>query len=109
MLQILTIQRLSIGVGLKDNNITDLDSIIPNSHLIINPPYPSSDSETPDTADKAVKNRPSEWRTELYLHPGDWVPYVAAAVLGTVIMLAGVVFTLHEKEKVRLKGSLTDS
>jgi hypothetical protein len=51
------------------------------------------------------------WRTELYLHPGDWVPYVAAAVLGAVILLAGVVFGLNEREKVslvfRLRGDIT--
>lgn len=86
------------------NNLTNLDSIIPNSHLIINPPHPST-FEIPkqDTKAEVVLNRPEEWRTELYLHPGDWVPYVAAAVLGTVIILAGVVFGLNEREKVSLE------
>lgn len=46
-----------------------------------------------------VKNRPLEWRSELFLKPGDWVPWVAAAVFGAVIILAMAVFGLNEREK----------
>lgn len=33
------------------------------------------------------------------MKPGDWVPWVAAAVFGAVIILAMVVFGLNEREK----------
>jgi integrin alpha FG-GAP repeat containing protein 1 len=92
-----------VGVSLNTGNITDLEAIIPNSHLIITPPYPTSGIAA---TDKAPQNRPAEWKTELYLQPGDWVPYVAAAVLGTVIILAGIVLGLNEQEKVSIFQSV---
>lgn len=56
------------------------------------------DTRKPDSPVKAVS---TEWRTELFLHPGDWIPWVGAAVVGTVLVLVFVVVGLHEKEKVR--------
>ena len=47
-----------------------------------------------------VKKRSTEWRSELYLHPGDWIPWVAAAVVGLVIILGSIVIGLNEREKV---------
>jgi integrin alpha FG-GAP repeat containing protein 1 len=76
---------------------TDLESIIPNSQLLINPPSPPDNGTSPPST---VRARSTEWRSELYLHPGDWVPWVGAAVVGTVIVLGGVVLGLHEQEKV---------
>lgn len=58
--------------------------VIPNSKLVINP------GATPD-----------EWHKELYLRPGQWIPWVGATVLGTMVALAGVVLVLHLNEKVR--------
>ena len=89
-------------MSLTTGNTTDLEAIIPNSQLIITPPYPASGTAA---TDKDPQNRPEEWRTELYLQPGDWVPYVAAAVLGTVIILAGIVLGLNEQEKVSMLRS----
>lgn len=76
-------------------HITDLESIVPNSQLIINPPSPPDNSSAPPP----VRARSQEWRTELFLHPGDWIPWVSAAVIGTVMALAGVVIALNEQEK----------
>jgi hypothetical protein len=59
--------------------------VIPNSKLVINP------GATPD-----------EWHKELYLRPGQWIPWVGVTVLGTMIALAGVVLVLHLNEKVRI-------
>lgn len=46
-----------------------------------------------------VKERSKEWRSELFLHPGDWIPWVAAAVFGTVLFLGMVVVWLNDREK----------
>jgi integrin alpha FG-GAP repeat containing protein 1 len=43
-----------------------------------------------------------EWRSELFLHPGDWVPWVAAAVAGAVAILGFVVLGLRAREQVSL-------
>ena len=97
-------QRLSIGASLyPPNHLTELDSIVPNSQVIINPPSPdtfSNDSSPVQPQDSPVKARSTSWRSELYLKPGDWVPWVGAAVAGTVIVLGGVVLALSEREKV---------
>ena len=57
--------------------------VIPNSKLVINPGA-----------------APDEWHKELYLRPGQWIPWVGASVLGTMVALAGVVLVLHLNEKV---------
>lgn len=89
-------QRLTVGSSLHPPlHDTDLESIVPNSQLIINPPSPSDNTTSP----APVLARPQEWRTELFLHPGDWIPWVAAAVVGTVLALGGVVVALNEQEK----------
>lgn len=46
-----------------------------------------------------------EWHAELFLRPGDWVPWVGASVIGTVLALGGVVWFLHGREKV--SGAMT--
>ena len=53
-----------------------------------------------DPTDGPVKSRSNEWRSELFLHPGDWVPWVGAAVICTVLVLGMTVVGLNEKEKV---------
>lgn len=75
--------------------MTELESIVPNSQLSINPPSPPDNS----TSKAPVRVRSQEWQTELFLHPGDWIPWVGAAVVGTVLALAGVVIALNEQEK----------
>jgi hypothetical protein len=59
--------------------------VIPNSKLVLNPGA-----------------APDEWHKELYLRPGQWIPWVGATVLGTMVALAGVVLVLHLNEKVRV-------
>ncbi|KAK4688706.1 integrin alpha FG-GAP repeat containing protein 1, partial [Tremellales sp. Uapishka_1] len=78
------IENLFVGTSLPPpNHLTILESLIPNSQVIINPP--------------PIPGGP--WRSELYLHPGDWIPWVGAAVLGTVVLLAMIVFGLDKREK----------
>ncbi|GFZ43951.1 hypothetical protein JCM24511_01671 [Saitozyma sp. JCM 24511] len=87
--------RISVGASLyPPGHTTYLESIVPNSQLLINPPSPADNDSHPP-----VRARSAEWRSELYLHPGDWVPWVGAAVVGMVIILGGVVLGLHEREK----------
>lgn len=97
------IQKLFIGASLAPpNHITFLESLIPNSQVIINPPYPaaiSSPDEEIEEPRSPVKTRSTEWKSQLYLKPGEWVPWVGAAVLGTVIALGAVVLGLNEREK----------
>jgi hypothetical protein len=94
------IQRISVGASLyPPGHTTYLESIVPNSQLLINPPSPADNDSHPP-----VRARSAEWRSELYLHPGDWVPWVGAAVVGMVIILGGVVLGLHEREKVSRKA-----
>jgi len=70
--------------GAAHGRVAALEMVIPNSKLVINP------GATPE-----------EWHKELYLRPGQWIPWVGATVLGTMVALAGVVLVLHLNEKVR--------
>lgn len=72
---------------------TNLESLIPNSQLLISTPWTAKEATLP------VQARSKEWRSELFLHPGDWIPWVAAAVVGTVVTLGMVVVWLGEREK----------
>lgn len=90
------IERLFVGVSLNSpDHITALEALIPNSQLIINPPFPLGLNETEPPA-----GRSGDWRSELYLQPGDWVPVVAAAVAGAVFVLGFVVLGLRAREQV---------
>ncbi|TXT07106.1 hypothetical protein VHUM_03276 [Vanrija humicola] len=93
------IENLVVGTSLNPpEDTTTLEAVIPNSQVIVNPPWPIwGDSLYKVTSPVTKRNK--EWRTELFLHPGDWVPWVAAAVLGTVVTLAFVVWRLDEREK----------
>ncbi|WVN88253.1 uncharacterized protein L203_103454 [Cryptococcus depauperatus CBS 7841] len=97
------VEKLFVGASLfPPNHVTVLESLIPNSQVIINPPYPASlrpDENKENSSVSPVKLRSTEWKSRLYLKPGDWVPWVGAVVLGTVIVLGTVVIGLYEKEK----------
>lgn len=70
---------------------------MPNSQVIINPPSPLA---LVDDAQYGSLKPSTQWRNELFLQPGDWIPWVGAAVVITVLLLGGVVVMLGEKEKV---------
>jgi len=74
----------NLFAGAARNRVAALEMVIPNSKLVINP-GPTSD----------------EWHKELYLRPGQWIPWVGVIVLGTMFALSGVVLVLHLNEKVR--------
>jgi len=41
-----------------------------------------------------------EWKKELYLKPGDWIPWVTVVILTGILGLGIVVLVLHLNEKV---------
>jgi integrin alpha FG-GAP repeat containing protein 1 len=89
------VENLFVGTSADPpNNLHALEQLIPNSQVIINPPWPAKADRG-----RSVAARSTEWRTELFLHPGDWIPWVAAAVVGTVVTLGMVVVWLGEREK----------
>lgn len=63
-----------------------MEGVIPNSKVVIIPP--SDDSERTD------------WRKELYLRPGEWIPLVTLTVVIATVLLAIIVLVLHLNEKV---------
>lgn len=63
----------------------DMEGVIPNSKVVIIPPVEG------DT-----------WRKELYLRPGEWIPWVTLTVVIATVILAIIVFVLHLHEKVIL-------
>lgn len=62
-----------------------MEGVIPNSKVVIIPPV---DGDT--------------WRKELYLRPGEWIPWVTLTVVIATVILAIIVFVLHLHEKVIL-------
>jgi hypothetical protein len=76
----------NLFAGATRGRVAALEMVIPNSKLVINPGA-----------------APDEWHKELYLRPGQWIPWVGATVLGTMVALAGVVLVLHLNEKVRFR------
>lgn len=46
------------------------------------------------------KKDPSSWLRELYLHPGDWIPWVTLVLGAAIVLLGVVVLVLHINEKV---------
>ena len=63
-----------------------MEGVIPNSKVVIIPPL----------------DEDGMWKKELYLRPGEWIPWVTVTVIAATIVLAVIVFVLHLNEKVRL-------
>lgn len=61
----------------------NMEGVIPNSKVVI---LPSAEE--------------GEWKRELFLRPGEWIPWVTVTVVATMFMLAGIVLVLHLSEKV---------
>jgi len=61
-----------------------MEGVIPNSKVVILPP--PKDGEA--------------WKRELFLRPGEWIPWVTLTVVAGTVLLAIIVFVLHLNEKV---------
>ena len=69
-----------------EEHFINMEGVIPNSKVVIIPP--SDDSQRAD------------WRKELYLRPGEWIPLVTLTVVIATVLLAIIVLVLHLNEKV---------
>ncbi|KAH9890573.1 hypothetical protein C8Q73DRAFT_793017 [Cubamyces lactineus] len=65
-----------------DQHYINMEGVIPNSKVVIIPPVEG------DT-----------WKRELYLRPGEWIPWVTLTVVASLIILAIIVLVLHLNEK----------
>ncbi|KAH9934948.1 uncharacterized protein B0H18DRAFT_1182116 [Fomitopsis serialis] len=61
----------------------NMEGVIPNSKVVIIPPLGQDET----------------WRRELYLRPGEWIPWVTLTVIATLGILAAIVIVLHLNEK----------
>ncbi|TFY59525.1 hypothetical protein EVJ58_g5711 [Rhodofomes roseus] len=61
----------------------NMEGVIPNSKVVIIPPIEENEA----------------WRRELYLRPGEWIPWVTLTVIATLGILAAIVMVLHLNEK----------
>jgi len=68
-----------------EEHFINMEGVIPNSKVVIIPP--SDDSQRTD------------WRKELYLRPGEWIPLVTLTVVVATVLLAIIVLVLHLNEK----------
>lgn len=85
----------------QSNHFINLEGVIPNSQVLI---LPFQSKEAPTTTEEGEvelwEGDTSEWRKELYLKPGDWIPWVTLVLVTAIIGLGIVVFVLHLNEKV---------
>ncbi len=78
------IENLFVGTTVHaEQHYINMEGVIPNSKVVI---LPSADE--------------GEWKRELFLRPGEWIPWVTVTVVATMFMLAGIVLVLHLSEKV---------
>ncbi|KAG0252825.1 hypothetical protein DFQ27_007823 [Actinomortierella ambigua] len=110
------VEELFVGVTRhQTEHFTTYSGVIPNSQLIIIP-YQSEDRERVDRGNgtgeeggeaggggdgtgEGETGGPSEWTLELYIRPGDYVPWVFVTVVTAIALLAGVVVSLNWMEK----------
>lgn len=97
------VEKLFVGStsGGDDNDeeqqrLNNLEGVIPNSHVIFNPPR----DPLPNSQGSIIVNPSTSWHSSLYIKPGDWVPYVIATILGIMVILASIVWSLHKRERV---------
>ena len=83
------VESLFIGTTKRrDNNFLEMEGVIPNSQVIVLPwEGEKGDGDT------------SMWGKELYLSPGDWIPWVMVVLVTIIVILLGFVFVLHLNEK----------
>jgi len=70
----------------SEEHYINMEGVIPNSKVVI---LPSADEN-------------EAWKRELFLRPGDWIPWVTITVVVAMILLGIIAFVLHLNEKVRI-------
>ncbi|KAK4705610.1 integrin alpha FG-GAP repeat containing protein 1, partial [Phenoliferia sp. Uapishka_3] len=82
------VENLFIGSTRRQpEHFINVEGLIPNSQVVIDPYQPSGRFDT------------SSWSRELYLHPGDWIPWVTIVLGATICALGVVVLVLNFNEK----------
>jgi integrin alpha FG-GAP repeat containing protein 1 len=80
------IENLFIGsTKHTESHFINIEGVIPNSRVVILPPE---------------GHGYVAWKRELFLRPGEWIPWVTLTVLSGTAILAIIVLMLHLKEKV---------
>lgn len=74
----------------SSQHFINMEGVIPNSKVVIIPPLKDDEG----------------WKRELYLRPGEWIPWVTLTVIATLGILAAIVIVLHLNEKVSLTALL---
>jgi len=78
------IENLFVGTTIHaPEHYINMEGVIPNSKVVI---LPSA-------------NQDEAWKRELFLRPGEWIPWVTVTVVVGMILLAIIVFVLHLNEK----------
>jgi integrin alpha FG-GAP repeat containing protein 1 len=79
------IENLFVGTTMHaPEHYINMEGVIPNSKVVILPSAKEGQL----------------WKEELFLRPGEWIPWVTATVIGGMMILAVIVFVLHLNEKV---------
>ncbi|KAL8286465.1 hypothetical protein RQP46_004482 [Phenoliferia psychrophenolica] len=82
------VENLFVGSTRRQpEHFINVEGLIPNSQVVIDPYQP------------ADRHDASTWSRELYLHPGDWIPWVTIVLGATIMLLGVVVMVLHINEK----------
>ena len=92
------VENLFIGSTRRQaSHYINIEGLIPDSQVVINPYQPPSQKDT------------STWTKELYLHPGDWIPWVTVVLGAAIAVLGVVVVVLHLNEKVSRRGGVAEA
>ncbi|KIJ94536.1 hypothetical protein K443DRAFT_683654 [Laccaria amethystina LaAM-08-1] len=78
------IENLFVGTTIHSKeHFINMEGVIPNSKVVILPSAKEGEA----------------WKRELFLRPGEWIPWVTVTVIVGTIVLAIIVFVLHLNEK----------
>jgi len=81
------IENLFVGATLHvPEHYINMEGVIPNSRVVILPPSDGGESG-------------EGWKRELFLRPGQWIPWVTVTCVVGMMILAIIVFVLHLNEK----------
>ncbi|TFK34872.1 hypothetical protein BDQ12DRAFT_688981 [Crucibulum laeve] len=78
------IENLFVGTTVHSKeHFINMEGVIPNSRVVILPSPKEGEA----------------WKRELFLRPGEWIPWVTLTVVVGTVLLAIIVFVLHLNEK----------
>ncbi|KAF9009509.1 hypothetical protein BDQ17DRAFT_1348231 [Cyathus striatus] len=78
------IENLFVGTTVHSKqHFIDMEGVIPNSRVVILPSAKEGEG----------------WKRQLFLRPGEWIPWVTVTVVAGMLLLAIIVFVLHLNEK----------